>query len=438
VCHVFEIMTKPFRTYLPEQDLLLPPSLREWLPEDHLAYFVSDVVDQLDLSAIESAYEEDDRGQPPYHPRMMTKVLLYGYCVGVFSSRKLQKRLVEDVAFRVLAAGNQPDFRTLSDFRKKHLGALEELFRQVLRLTLETGTMKLGRVVLDGSKVKANASKHKAMSYGRMKETEKRLREEVRRLLHQAEAADQEDDRRYGGDRRGDELAEELRGRESRIRRLRQAQRALEERAREQAQSEGQDQNQAQPTPKAQFNFTDPESRIMKGAEGFVQAYNTQVAVEPLLQLIVGQTVTQATNDKQQLVPMIERIEEQSGQKPEEVLADGGYCSEENLRYLGKRKITGWVATEKRKHGEPRRACPRGPLPREAGEVERMKRKLETQVGTAVYATRKFVVEPVFGQIKQARGFRQFLLRGLEKVRGEWALICLTHNLLKFHKICYG
>jgi transposase len=431
-------MTKPFRTYLPEQDLLLPPSLREWLPEDHLAYFVSDVVDQLELSAIESVYEEDDRGQPPYHPRMMTKVLLYGYCVGVFSSRKLQKRLVEDVAFRMLAAGNQPDFRTLSDFRKKHLGALEKLFQQVLRLTLETGTMKLGRVVLDGSKVKANASKHKAMSYGRMKETEKRLREEVRRLLHQAEAADQEDDRRYGRDRQGDELAEELRRRESRIRRIRQAQRALEERAREQAPSEGQEGSQAQPAPKAQYNFTDPESRIMKGAEGFVQAYNTQVAVEPVLQLIVGQTVTPAVNDKQQLVPMIERIEEQSGQKPQEVLADSGYCSEENLRYLGKRRISGWVATEKRKHGEPKRTCPRGPLPSEAGEVERMKRKLQTQVGAAVYASRKIVVEPVFGQIKQARGFRQFLLRGLEKVRGEWALICLTHNLLKFHKICYG
>jgi transposase len=431
-------MSKPFRTYLPEQDLLLPPSLRDWLPEDHLAYFVSDVVDQLDLSAIESVYEEDDRGQPPYHPWMMVKVLLYGYCVGVFSSRKLQKRLVEDIAFRMLAAGNQPDFRTLSDFRKKHLGVLEELFRQVLRLTLETGTMKLGRVVLDGSKVKANASKHKAMSYGRMKETEKRLREEVRRLLHQAEAADQEEDRRYGQDRRGDELGEELRRRESRIGRIRQAQRALEERAREQAQSEGQDAKHAQPAPKAQYNFTDPESRIMKGSEGFVQAYNTQVAVEPIFQLIVGQTVTPAANDKQQLVPMIEKIEEQSGQKPQEVLTDSGYCSEDNLRYLGKRKITGWVATEKRKHGEARRPCPRGPLPSEAGEVERMKRKLQTQAGATVYATRKFVVEPVFGQIKQARGFRQFLLRGLQKVRGEWALICLTHNLLKFHKICYG
>jgi transposase len=434
----FGIMTKPFRTYLPEQDLLLPPSLREWLPEDHLAYFVSDVVDQLDLSAIESVYEEDDRGQPPYHPRMMTKVLLYGYCVGVFSSRKLQKRLVEDVAFRVLAAGNQPDFRTLSDFRKKHLGALEKLFQQVLRLTLETGTMKLGRVVLDGSKVKANASKHKAMSYGRMKETEKRLREEVRRLLSQAEAADEEEDSRHGRDRRGDELPEELQRRETRIARIRKAKRALEERAREQAQSEGKHAEEAQPTEKAQYNFTDPESRIQKGAEGFVQGYNTQIAVEPVFQLIVGQTVTPAANDKQQMVPLIEAIEEQCGQKPEEVVADSGYCSDENLKYLARRRMEGFVATGKQKHGQRREACKRGPLPRAASRVERMERKLETQVGVAVYATRKFIVEPVFGQIKQARGFRQFLLRGIEKVRGEWALICMTHNILKFHKICSG
>src|ERR1035438_3858493 len=203
-------MAKTFRTYLPEQDLLLPPSLREWLPDNHLAYFVSDVVDQLDLSAIECVYEEEDRGQPPYHPRMMTKILLYGYCVGIFSSRRIQKRLVEDVPFRVLAAGNQPDFRTIADFRKLHLTALEELFQQVLRITLETGTMKLGRVALDGSKVKANASKHKAMSYGRMQDTEKRLREEVRKLLSQAEAADAEEDTRYGRDRSWEELPEEI------------------------------------------------------------------------------------------------------------------------------------------------------------------------------------------------------------------------------------
>jgi hypothetical protein len=368
---------------------------------------------------------------------MMTKILLYGYCVGVFSSRRIQKRLVEDVAFRVLAAGNQPDFRTISDFRKLHLQALEELFQQVLRLVLEVGALKLGRVALDGSKVKANASKHKAMSYGRMEESEKRLREEVQKLMKQAEAADEEEDKRYGRERHGEELPEELQRRETRIARIQEAKKVLEERAREKAKGEGKDSKEAKPEPKAQYNFTDPESRIMKGSDGFVQGYNTQVAVEPLFQLVVGQTVTQAANDKQQMVPLIEAIQEQSGQRPEEVLTDSGYCSEENLKYLAKRRMEGFVATEKQKHGEPSEPCKRGPLPKDASRVERMKRKLKTKVGAAVYARRKCIVEPVFGQIKQGRGFRQFLLRGLEKVRGEWALICTTHNLLKFHKICY-
>jgi transposase len=430
-------MAKTYKTYLPEQDLLLPPSLRQWLPENHLAYCVSDVVDQLDLSAIESVYEQEDRGQPPYHPRMMVKILVYSYCVGVFSSRRMEKRLVEDVAFRVLAAGNEPDFRTLADFRKNHLKALEELFQQVLRLALEVGALKLGRVALDGSKVKANASKHKAMSYGRMEETEKRLRKEVHELLKQAEAVDEEEDKRYGRERQGEELPEELQRRETRIARIREAKKALEERAREKAESEKKDDQEAKPESKAQYNFTDPESRILKGSDAFVQGYNTQVAVEPTLQLIVGQRVTDAGNDKQQMVPLIEVVQEQSGQKPEEILADSGYCSEENLKYLAKRRIEGFVATEKQKHGERREACKRGPLPKGASRVERMKRKLQTKVGAAVYASRKYIVEPVFGQIKQARGFRQFLLRGLEKVRGEWALVCMTHNLLKFHKLCY-
>jgi len=430
-------MAKTYKTYLPEQDLLLPPSLRQWLPENHLAYCVSDVVDQLDLSAVESVYEQEDRGQPPYHPRMMVKILVYSYCVGVFSSRRMEKRLVEDVAFRVLAAGNEPDFRTLSDFRKNHLKALEELFQQVLRLALEVGALKLGRVALDGSKVKANASKHKAMSYGRMEETEKRLRKEVRELLKQAEAVDEEEDKRYGREHQGEELPEELRRRETRIARIREAKKALEERAREKAESEKKDDQEAKPESKAQYNFTDPESRILKGSDAFVQGYNTQVAVEPTLQLIVGQRVTDAGNDKQQMVPLIEVVQEQSGQKPEEILADSGYCSEENLKYLAKRRIEGFVATEKQKHGERNEACKRGPLPKGASRVERMKRKLQTKVGAAVYASRKYIVEPVFGQIKQARGFRQFLLRGLERVRGEWALVCMTHNLLKFHKLCY-
>jgi transposase len=431
-------MAKTYKTYLPEQDLLLPPSLRDWLPENHLVYCVSDVVDQLDLSAIESVYEEEDRGQPPYHPRMMTKILVYGYCVGVFSSRRIQKRLEEDVAFRILAAGNQPDFRTIADFRKLHLEALEELFQQVLRLVLEVGALKLGRVVLDGSKIKANASKHKAMSYGRMEETEKRLRKEVQELLKEAEAVDEEEDKRYGRERQGEELPKELQRRETRIARIQEAKKALEERAREKAESEGKDRKGAEPEPKAQYNFTDPESRIMKGTDGFVQGYNTQVAVEPIFQLIVGQAVTQAANDKQQVEPLVEAVEEQSGQKPQEVLADSGYCSDGNLEYLEEKEIEGFVATEKQKHGERNEPCKRGPLPKDASRVERMERKLKTKVGATVYARRKCIVEPVFGQIKQARRFRQFLLRGLQKVRGEWALICMTHNLLKFHKICYG
>ena len=431
-------MAKTFRSYLPEQDLLLPPSLRDWLPENHLAYFVSDVVDQLDLSRIESVYEAEERGQPPYHPRMMVKILIYAYCVGVFSSRRMHKRLVEDVAFRVLAAGNQPDFRTLSDFRKLHLKALEELFQQVLRITLATGTMKLGRVALDGSKVQANASKHKAMSYARMKETEKRQREEVRRLLEQAEAIDEEEDARYGRDRQGDELPAELARRETRIQKIREAKRALEERARAEAESKNQPPEESKPKPKDQFNFTDPESRIMKGPDRFLQAYNTQIAVEPDFQLIVGQTVTQEENDKQQMAPLLQAVGQQSGQKPKEVLADSGYCSEKNLHYLAKRRIEGFVATGKQKHGYPPEPCPRGPLPKGATQVERMQRKLATKLGTAVYAARKAIVEPVFGQIKQVRGFRQFLLRGLQKVQGEWALICLTHNIRKLHRICYG
>lgn len=414
--------------------------MRDWLAEEHLVYFVSDVVDQLDLSAMHAVYGEERRGQPPYDPRLMTKLLVYGYCTGVFSSRRIQKRLQEDIPFRVLAAGNEPDFRTISDFRKLHIGTLQGLFEQVLEMALEAGAVKVGRVALDGTKVKANASKHKAMSYGRMKEKQKQLGEEVKKLLEQAEAADEEEDRRHGG-KRGDELPEELRRRETRLAKIKLAKRIIEQRARERAAAEGQSAakaKQAKPDDKDQYNFTDPESRIMKGGDGFVQGYNAQAAVEPKLMLIVGQSVTEAANDKKQLEPMVELIEQQSGQRPESILADSGYCSEENLAYLEsaeqpERQIDGFIATGKQKHGERRLPCKRGPLPKGATKVDRMKRKLQTKVGKAVYAARKCVVEPVFGQIKQARGFRQFLLRGKEKVKGEWALVCLTHNILRLH-----
>lgn len=429
-------MAKRYRLYEPDQLFLMPPSLREWLAEDHLAYFVSDLVDDLDLCEIEAVYEDEERGQPPYHPRMMVKVLIYAYCVGVFASRRIEKRLAEDIAFRVLAAGNRPDFRTLSDFRKIHRKALEGLFEQVLRLAVKAGAMKLGRVAIDGSKVKANASKHKAMSYGRMKERERELREEVRRLFAEADRQDKAEDRRYGQDRTGEELPEELRRRESRLERIRQAKRALEAEAGKEA--EAADKEDSKPADKKQYNFTDPQSRIMKASDGFVQGYNCQIAVEENFQWIVGQAVTQQANDKEQLKSMIEAIEAQAGHKPGGILADSGYCSEENLKYLARRCIDGYVATERQKHGEKRLACKRGPLPKGATWVERMKRKLQTQVGRRIYALRKGIVEPVFGQIKQARGLRQFLLRGLEKVQMEWALICLTHNILKLHRlICY-
>jgi len=440
-------MAKTYRPYCPDQLLLLPPSLRDWLPEDHLMYFVGDVVDHLDLSAIESIYEKDDRGQPPYHPRMMTKILVYAYCVGVFSSRRIQKRLIEDIAFRVLAAGNQPDFRTISDFRKIHLDALQNLFEQVLKLALTAGAIKLGRVALDGSKIKANASKHKAMSYKRMKEDQQKLRAEVRQLLEQAAAADNEEDARYGSNKRGDELPEELSRRESRLRRIREAKRVLEQRAREEAEQANKNkarepnataEKKAVPEDKAQYNFTDPESRIMKGADGFVQAYNAEIVVEASCQLIVAQAVTQEANDKKQTIPMVEAIEAQAEQMPEQLLADSGYCSDENLKILEDKPIDVYIATGRQKHGEKPALNKRGPLPQGATRVDKMTRKLQRKAGAAIYAARKAIVEPVFGQIKQARGFRQFLMRGIKKVCGEWALVCATHNILKMYRLCYG
>ncbi|MCC7418027.1 MAG: IS1182 family transposase [Acidobacteria bacterium] len=427
-------MAKTYRPYVPEQDLLLPPSLRDWLPENHLAYFVSDLVDHLDLSAITAVYEDEERGYPPYHPVMLTKVLIYAYCVGVFSSRKLERRLIEDVAFRVLAAGNEPDFRTIADFRKRHLAALQGFFEQVLDVARDLGTLRVGRVAIDGSKVKANASKHKAMSFGRMKEKAKQLREEVADLLAQAEATDAAEDAECGADMRGDELPAELQRRESRLKRIREATRALKARAKAEATAAGQPVDTATPDPKAQYNFTDPESRIMKSPEGFVQAYNVQVAVNDD-QLIVGQAVTQETNDKKQLMPMITMIEQQTGATPRQVLADAGYCSEESLTAVAETTIDAYISTRKQKHGERPGPWPRGPLPTVATRVDRMGRKLQTKAGAAVYAARKAIVEPVIGQIKHARGFRQFLLRGVEKVRGEWAFVCTTHNVLKLYRL---
>jgi len=278
-----------------------------------------------------------------------------------------------------------------------------------------------------------------------MKEKERQIRAEVGGLLAQAEAADAEEDAQHGAEQRGDELPAELQRRETRLRKIREAKRVLEERARQQAEQAGKPRaqvQQAKPADKHQYNFTDPESRLMKGGDGWVQGYNAQVAVEPSLQLIVGQRVTQVANDKEQLAPMVQAIEQQSSQRPAALLADSGYCSEKNLAYLvmthqSAHQIDAYIGTAKQKHDAYCQPCPRGALPKQATRVERMQRKLQTAAGRAVYAARKTLVEPVFGQIKQARGFRQFLLRGLTKVRGEWALVCLTHNILKLHRLCY-
>ncbi len=430
-------MSKTYLPYDPDQQLLLPAALQEWLPEGHLAYFISDIVDQLDLSEITARYEGERRGGPPYRPTMMVKVLLYAYCVGVPSSRRMAARLHEDIAFRVLAANNTPDFRTISDFRKDHLAALSGLFLQVLLLCQHEGLVKLGHVALDGTKVRANASKHKAMIYKRVKEKEAQLQGEVDELLRRAQEVEEED-RRYGKDKRGDELPEELAFREGRLEKIRAAMAALEAEAQaaaEQAAEEGK-KHPGVPEDKAQRNFTDPESRIMPGPGGreFQQAYHCQAVVDHEHQVIVATRATDVASDKQQAVAMIEETIANVGVVPREVSADAGYYSATAVADLQALGTDPFIAPEKTRHGYRPPPAPRGRIPRDLSPRDRMRRKLQTKRGRQRYALRMGTVEPVFGQIKQGRGFRQFLLRGLAKVQGEWSLICTGHNLLKLFR----
>ena len=428
-------MSKTYLPYDPDQQLLLPAALREWLPDDHLAYFISDVVDQLDLSSITARYEGERRGGPPYHPRMMVKVLLYGYCIGVASSRRIAQRLHEDIAFRVLAANNTPDFRTISDFRKDHLGALSGLFLQVLAFCQRAGLVKLGHVALDGAKVRANASRHKAMSYRRMKEKEEQLAAEVAELLRRAQEVDDEEDRRYGKDKRGDELPEELAFREGRLEKIREAMAALEAEAQAAAEAEGKE-HPGVPEDKAQRNFTDAESRIMPapGGRDFLQAYNCQAVVDHAHQVIVAARATNQSSDKQQAAAMMQETIDNVGAVPREVSADAGYYSAKAVDDLQALGVDPYVAPEQTRHGRVVPPAPRGRIPRDLSPRDRMRRKLRTKRGRKRYALRMETVEPVFGQIKAGRGFRQFLLRGLGKVNGEWSLICTGHNLLKLFR----
>lgn len=433
------------KNYSPHQQYLLPPSLKDWLPDGHLTYFISDVVDELDLSEIYSDYcrSHTSKGQPPYEPSMMVKLLLYAYCVGIPSSRKIEKKTYEDLAFRMLTADQHPDHDTIAEFRKRHLKRLESLFTQVLLLCMKAGLVKLGHVALDSTKVKANASKHKAMSYGRMCEKEKELEQKVKELLEKAQRTDEEEDIKFGKGKKEEDLPEELRFHKNRLEKIREAKKAIEEEFREKKETEerAKDNNKNKdsvPDAKAQRNFTDPESRIMKdtSTKSFIQGYNCQAAVDAKAQIIVAADVVQDTVDKKQFEPMVEEVKENVGKYPDEVSADSGYYSEDNVKKAIEKGIDAYLSPEKIKHGG---AVPVfcGRIPKRYTVKERMRRKLWTKRGRETYSKRKETVEPVFGQIKQARGFRQFLLRGIEKVRAEWRLICLAHNLLKVYRHSY-
>jgi len=437
-------MPRDYRRYDPDQSLMFPPSVRDWLPEDHLAYFLSDTIDALDLSAFDARYGDSGPGNQAFDPRMMLKVLVYAYATGTFSSRKIATKLHEDVAYRVLGSDNFPAHRTISDFRKRHLPEFKDLFVQVVQTAHEVGLVKLGTVAVDGSKVKANASKHKAMSYKRMKEEEKRLRKEIRDLMVKAKKTDDDEDKRYGKDRRGDELPSELSRREDRLRSIRAARKRLEARQQETDREQGRepdDQDRpgksgrpfkrafGEPAAKAQENFTDPESRIMKrGSSGFEQCYNAQIAVDETEQIIVATTVTQNASDVNELEAVLDQIEQTLGEYPEKTLADAGYRSETNLKMLEKKEIEEFIAMGREKSGKAKQPA----LENEASC--RMAKKMKTERAQKNYRKRKYLGEPPFAWIKSGMGFNRFSLRGFDNVTSEWNLAAMAANLKRMHR----
>jgi transposase len=438
-------MSKEFRPWKIDEVQLLPPSVQDYVPRDHLSRLIVALVrEALDVSAISGSYRSV-LGQPPFEPRMMTALLLHGYASGIYSSRRIAKTAVERADFMMIVAGDPPDFRTISEFRKRHLTALAALFVQVLKLAQKAGLVTLGHVALDGTKIKANASKHKAMSYDRMKKREAELKAEVDRWLAAAEAADREEDRLYG-QKRGDEMPAWVADKQKRLDKIRHAKAELEAEAtaaaeeemrrREQAETErkaqGRKKNGRTPAPpsrepdgKRQRNFTDPQSRILKTKDGYIQGYNAQAAVDGKAQIILAHGLTHSMSDQDQLVPLIDAIKDNLGRRPKEASADAGYCSEANLAALAERKVSAYLATGRAKHPADAKRTITGPL------TTAMRDKLKRAGWRSRYRLRKQIVEPVFGQIKQARGFRQFLLRGIDKVTAEWALICTAHNLTK-------
>lgn len=432
-------MAKTFRPWDVEQRWLLPPSVNELVPEGHLAHFVRDTFrDELDLSEIMSAYSEE-RGFPPFHPVMMTALLMYAYCQGVYSSRRIATGCIERVDFMAVTGRSQPDFRTVAKFRKRHLGALARLFEQVLKLCQRAGMVQLGHVALDGTKIKANASKRKAMSYGRMKETEPRLAMEVQSWFDRADALDAEDDAKHGADSSGDELPDWVVNKEQRRQRIQSAMAQLEAEAagepdddpeppsttkKPQLSSEA----NAKPADKTQLNFTDPQSKLMKTSGGFEQAYNCQAAVDGTAQIIVACDVVAKQNDVNELEPMLDQLRRNVGRHPRELSADTGYFSEANLRGLKRRRIRGFIApTRERMKAKPsqRRELPQSELARE------MRLRIARGGYRSQYRLRKQIVEPIFGQAKHARRFDRFSMRGREACRAEWAIVSTASNLLK-------
>ena len=433
-------MPTSFLPYEPNQTFLLPPSPSEWMPENHLVYFVSEIIDRLDLQKFYARYDGDGRRNQPYDPALLVKVLVYGYATRVFSSRKLARKLYEDVAFRVLGAGNFPSHRTLCDFRLKHLPELKELFVQVGRLAREMGMVKLGTIALDGTKVKANASKHKAMSYGRMKEQEQKLKHEIEALLERARVIDAEEDAQLGADQADEQLPEELQRRQDRLAKIEAAKQRLEERQAQADRERGRHPDDQQrrgdgagrpfnrpfgvPEDKAQDNFTDPQSRIMKLGGAFEQCYNAQAVVDADSQLIIASGLTNNAADNEQLVPMVQAVKDNLGELPKRVLGDSGFRSEDSFAKLEEYKEME-VLVALGREGKDRAAID----PQRYPATARMAERVASPEGQAHYRRRKAVVEPVFGWIKHAMGFRQFSLRGIDKVAGEWGLVCLALNL---------
>lgn len=438
-------MPTTFRPYAPSQDLLLPESLQDWLPSDHVAYFISEVVEELDLSAFYAPYEGDGRRKMPYEPRMMLKVLIYAYVSGVFSSRKIARRLEEDVAFRVLAAGNFPKHRTLCEFRRRHLQDFKALFVEVVQIARVAGLVSLGTLAVDGTKLRANASKHKAMSYKRLKQEERRLREEIEAMCDSARRTDEAEDARYGAERRGDELPEELQYRERRLETIRaaKARLAAEQQAADTARGRHPDDDRRPPggrgrryqrdfgvpEDKAQSNFTDPESRIMNTSEGYQQCYNGQLAVDEDFQVIVANELTANASDQGVMPGLLAQVDDTLQAQPACVLADAGYRKEDDLALLEQRHIDAYVSL--RREGQDVGDIDASRYP----ATHRMAEKLSTPEGRERYRDRKHIVEAVNGWIKQVLGFRRFSIRGLQGAAGEWDLVCLAANLRRMRPL---